>query len=132
MTVTARSAFCDDGCAVKCGLGGEGDGRGGAAAELALEAEAAAVAVDDVFDDGEAKARAAHFAGAAFIHAVETLGQAGDVLACDAVALVGDLNDDPVAVCGRAGALMAEADGDGALRWGVAERVLDEVAEGLK
>jgi hypothetical protein len=48
------------------------------------------VSVDDVLDDGEAEAGAAGRPRTAAVHPVEALGQARDVLARDARAVVGD------------------------------------------
>ena len=45
--------------------------EGTAVAKFAADARFAAVALDDVFDDGEAEAGAALIARAGFVHAVE-------------------------------------------------------------
>src|SRR5579875_2543670 len=59
-----------------------------ALAELAVDVERAAVMGDDVLDDGKAEAGAAELAGAGRVDPVEPLGEPGQVLARDAVAMV--------------------------------------------
>jgi hypothetical protein len=56
-----------------------------------VHAQAAAVAVNDVFDDGKAKAGAADGAGAVVIDAKEAFGQPCQVVRGDAVALIAHL-----------------------------------------
>ena len=56
---------------------------------IALDDQLASVAIDDVLDDGKAEARAAGAAATALFHAVEALGQARDVLARNARAIIG-------------------------------------------
>jgi hypothetical protein len=53
------------------------------------------VALHHVLDDGQAQPGAARVARAAAVHAVEALGQPGQVLAGDADAGVGDLISAP-------------------------------------
>ena len=65
--------------------------------ELALDVEPAAMAVDDVLDDGEAEPGAAQLARAGGIDAVEALGQARQMLARDAVAVVAHRDGDAAA-----------------------------------
>ena len=92
-------------------------------AEGGADVDGAVVEEGDVFDDGEAEAGAAVFAGAVLVDAVEAFEEAGEVLGGDAAAAVGD-GEDGVAVFG----FEAEGDGGGA---GVAEGVGEEVDEGL-
>src|SRR5262245_7110097 len=70
--------------------GVQADGEGRALAVLAVDGERAAVAVDDVLDDREPEPGAAECARAPGVDAVEALGEARQVLARDALALVGD------------------------------------------
>ena len=92
-------------------------------AEGGADVDGAVVEEGDVFDDGEAEAGAAVFAGAVLVDAVEAFEEAGEVFGGDAAAAVGD-GEDGVAVFG----FEAEGDGGGA---GVAEGVGEEVDEGL-
>src|SRR5436190_17266322 len=72
-------------------LGGDGQANAdaGADADCAAQVEGAAVALDDVLDDGEAKAGAAGFAAARRIDAVEALGHSRQMLARDSGPVVG-------------------------------------------
>src|SRR5882724_8006465 len=54
----------------------------------ALHVEPAAMALQGVLDDGEAQPRAALPAGTARVHAIESLGQAGNMFRRDADAAV--------------------------------------------
>src|SRR5438105_4787087 len=90
------------------------------------------MAVDDMLDDGEAKPRAAGAARAAAVHAVETFGEAGDVLGRNAGAVVLD-GDEHARAARQARAAGAAGDGEahGAALATVAQGVLKEVAEDL-
>src|SRR5690606_13880012 len=117
-------------------------GEPAALAELALDRETAAMAVEDVLYDGEAEAGAAQLARTAAIDAIESLGEARDVLGRNALALVGDghLRRDGRALLARiarrgqavaAGARDGDDDG-GALApvfHGVVEKVLEHLDE---
>src|SRR4051794_26075635 len=70
--------------------GSQPDGKGRAFPEDAGDVEPAAMAVEDVLDDREAEAGPTQFARSGIVDAVETLGQAGQMLARDAVAVIGD------------------------------------------
>src|ERR1700676_1164243 len=63
-------------------------GKRAALALRALDVEPAAVPLQGVLDDGETQPRPALPAGTAGVHAIEALGQAGDVLRRDADAAV--------------------------------------------
>ncbi len=67
---------------------GKGEQKGGAVGEFAFGADGAAVGEHDVFGDGEAETGASGLAGAGFIHAIEALEQAWEMLGRDARAEV--------------------------------------------
>src|ERR1700722_6643423 len=80
------------------------DGEDRSQAGLALDLEQAAVMADDMLDDGEAEPGAAERARTRGIDAVEALGEAGNMLARDAAAVVAHAERDAAAVAGaRAG-----------------------------
>src|SRR5215471_2549971 len=70
------------------------DGEGAAGAHGTVDVERAAMAVEDVLHDGEAEAGAAELARPHGLDAVEALGQAWQMLARDALALVHDGDGD--------------------------------------
>ena len=82
------------GLAVSGLAGRQTDRECAALARLAFDPQLAAVAVDDMLDDGEAQPGAADRPRARRIDAVEPFGQARDVLAWDALALVLDRDAD--------------------------------------
>src|SRR5438270_14069823 len=98
--------------------------EGRALAQRTGDIEPAAMAVEDVLDDGKPEARSAQFARAGIVDPVETLGQARQVFARDAVALIGDR--DPQHPCRRAG-IAAGRHRDGAVVSGVLDRVVEQV-----
>src|SRR5437016_5074964 len=77
----------------------------------------------DVFDDGQAQARAAHFPGARAVDAVETLEDAIEVGGGDADAVVLDFDRDGLVV-------VAGGDADYAAVGCVLDGVVDQVADG--
>src|SRR5665213_990186 len=80
--------FCYAECSTRgCG-GRKVHGEDRALARLALDLEQAAMMADDVLDDGEAEPGAAELARARGVDAVKALGEAGNVLARDAAAVV--------------------------------------------
>src|SRR6267143_2666291 len=109
-------------------LGGHGSlrrkahGEAAACTELAVDVEARLVARDGVLDDGQAEARAAGFARAAAVDAVEALGQPRQVFRRDARAGVLDGERRPAVV-------FPPMDGHFAAWRRVPDRVADEVAE---
>ena len=105
------------------------DGEGAALAEGRGDLEPALVAVEDVLDDGEPEPGAALVAAGGDAHAVEALGQAVDVLARDARAVV--LDGDAVAVRVRLARRRGE-DAHGRALAAVLHRVVDEVGEDLR
>lgn len=62
-------------------------------AGFALDVDPTPVGLDDPPANGQAEARAALFAGASFVHAVETLEDVGQILRWDADACVGHRHD---------------------------------------
>ena len=64
-------------------------------ARRAGNAKRAAVAVDDVLDDGKAKAGAAQCARSSGIDPIKALAEARQVLACDPFARIGDIDGEP-------------------------------------
>src|SRR5262245_42774571 len=99
MTVRLRTSRPRRARDLGCGTGqdrsgSEIDRERRAAADLAVDRQRAAMAVDDVLDDGEAQPGSAELTRAAGVDAVEPLGQARQVLARDAVALVRDADGD--------------------------------------
>jgi hypothetical protein len=81
------------------------------------------VHLGDVLDDREAEARAAHFAAAAAVDAVEALEDARDVFGGDADAVVADFDEGVLAAGAR-------GDVDLATFGGVLAGVVDEVGDG--
>ena len=82
-----------------------------ALAFLAGDFELAAMAREDMFDDGQAKPGAAELAACFGIDAIESLGQAGDVVLRDAGAEIADMDSPgrlPIELS------MIDADGDAA------------------
>ena len=53
------------------------------------------MALDDVLDDGQAKPGAAGLAAAGRVHTIETLRDSLQMLARDAMTVIGDREDDP-------------------------------------
>src|SRR5579864_1808909 len=102
------------------------DGDAGAHAERAPDIERAAMALDDVLDDGEAKACASGFAAARSINAVETLGDARQMLPRNPRPMVGDCEEHP-----RAVSLCGDIDHGAAPIAAIAQRVADEIIEDL-
>src|SRR4051812_30357390 len=72
-------------------VAGERDGEPGAGADAAVDGDLAADRLDQVLDDREAQAGPAELAAARLVDAVEPLEDAGQVVAGDADAVVGDL-----------------------------------------
>ena len=109
----------------------EVDGDAGAFSGLALDLQIAAVGLGDVLDDGEAEAGAAELPGTRLVHAVEPLGEPGQVLFRDAAARVRHGQRHP----GRAVAVrpLFEACTDPHLAavGGVLEGVVDQIDEQL-
>lgn len=64
------------------------DGELAALSDLAFDAETTAVTVDDMFDNGKSKARAAHFPRSVAVDAVKPFCQARDMMGCDTVTMV--------------------------------------------
>src|SRR5712691_8621268 len=93
-----------------------------ACTRLAVDVEARLVARDSVLDDGQAQSRAAGFARAAAVDAVEALGQPRQMLRRDAGAGVLDGER-------RAAVVFPPMDGHFAAWRRVPDRVADEVAE---
>src|SRR3546814_9554213 len=68
--------------------------KGAALPRLRVDHQPAAMAVDDVLDDGEPQPGAAEVAAAGGIDPVEPFGQARQVLARDALAMVADRSEE--------------------------------------
>src|SRR5262249_24744976 len=119
------------------------DGERASLARNAVDLERAAMMVDDVLDDGEPKTRAAKVARTGSVDPVESLGQARDVLARNAVALVVDGDGDGHAFAAEpsgqpldrlAGGWRRDQPAryaDGRARAPVLDRVVDQVLEHL-
>jgi len=93
--------------------------------DFALDAEAPTVAFDDMLDDREAETGPTERSAAAGVDTVEALGDAGDMLGSNPLALVGDREVDhrPFRLC---------RNGDRSAGFAVAERIGDEVVEQLQ
>ena len=103
---------------------GEGQGEGGAFAELACYRDGAVEEFDEEFDEGEADAVAAGFAGAGFVDAVEAVEDAREVGGADPDAVIGD---GELELVGDLPALQV----DGAALLCVLDGVLGQVVEDL-
>src|SRR5712691_7100670 len=73
---------------------GQGDAHRGAPLDLALDVELATVRGDEMLDDGQAEAGAAQLARTGLVHAIEALGDAGQISGGNAGAGVLDRDDD--------------------------------------
>ena len=103
---------------------GEGQGEGGALTNLTRDFDGAAEEFDEEFDEGEADAVAAGFAGAGFVDAVEAVEDAGEVIGGDADAVVLDGDGGGIV-------LLLGLDVDGAAIRGVFDGVFGQVVEDL-
>ena len=93
-------------------------------ADLALDVDGAVEEFNEEFDEGEADAVAAGFAGAGFVDAVEAVEDAREVGGGDADAVVGDGDGGSVA-------FLTGFDVDGAALRGVFDGVFGQVVEDL-
>src|SRR5215471_7438925 len=125
-----RAAFCAPtrmpfGACGRLSLGcGQSEYERAAVVLFAFGADGAAVGAHDVLGDGEAEAGSSGFAGSGFVHAIEALEQARQVLRRNAAAEVADIEfDSPL------GGTSAEFDAcTGA---SVLHRVIDQVRKNL-
>src|SRR5689334_13600777 len=101
-----------------------GDPRPGA--DRAPDVEHSAMPLDDMLDDGEAKAGAGGLAAAGGIDAVEALGHPRQMLARDPRAMVGDGKREPSAVA-RGRHFDARARLVAAVSNRVAEKIVDDL-----
>src|SRR6185437_16366825 len=94
-------------------------------AKLALDFQQAAMMIDDVLDDGEPEAGAAQRARPRRVDAVETLGEAREMVARDPLALVADRDRERRRALGR----LRYLDGDRGAGAGVFDGIVDQVLE---
>src|SRR5438045_8933966 len=105
-------------------------GKGRALADLGGDGEHSAMAVEDVLDDGQTQPRSALLAARRYAHAVEALGEAGQMLGGDAGPIVRHGGDES----GRApaaGRLARHADLDAPAWLAVLDGVLHQILEHL-
>src|SRR5262245_22757470 len=106
------------------GRGGQDRRKGRALAELGGNDQLAAMAVENVLDDGKPQAGSTFLAARRDADPVETLGQPGQVLRCNARAVVGYRQDKAGAATSRF-RLMGNLDANAPARLAVLQGVLN-------